>query len=605
LPDEVVAQIVERTDGVPLFVEELTKNVLESGLLREEADRFVLDHALPPFAIPASLHASLMARLDRMTPVRQVAQIGAAIGREFPYALLRAVSGLADDELQAALARLVASGLAFQRGTPPNAIYSFKHALVQDAAHSTLLRNARQLLHAQIAAALETHFPELMDTQPELLAQHYTEAGLVENSIAYWIKAGRRSAARSAMAEAGAQFYRGLDQLALLPDTPERQRQELELRSSLGAVLTFAKGYAAQETGDTYARARALWEPLGSPLEFLRVPYGQSLYHVYRGEFDLALRLDEHLLHLSRQRNDPPGLVLGHQSFGRNLFFVGRFASSRSHLEDALAFYDSTSHRSLGHQVGFYPHVSAQAYLGNVLFCLGYPDQAMERSSEAITEARRLAHPPTSAGTLATGIRLYLVIGGNEVLSQWVDQLIAVTTEQGFPHWRAMGMICRGWVQVKNGDVAEGMSLLRGGLAASRATGAWAPHNIALLAGAFEIAGQIEEALTLLDDALQVVERTGERWFAAELNRYKGSLLLRQGQTEAAEELYRKALRTAEEQEAKLWELRAAVSLAQLRRDQGRRTEARAFLAPVYGWFTEGFDTPDLKEAKALLDELG
>ena len=237
LPDEVVAQIVDRTDGVPLFVEELTKSVLESGLLREEADRYVLDGALPPFAIPTTLHDSLMARLDRLASVRQVAQIGAAIGREFSYALLRAVSRLPEDELQAALARLVASELVFQRGTPPDAVYSFKHALVQDAAHGSLLRSSRQQLHAQIAEALETHSPELMDSQPELFAQHYAEAGLVEKSVAYWGKAGRRSAARSAMAEAAAQFQKGLDQLALLPDTPERQRQELEFCSALGAVL--------------------------------------------------------------------------------------------------------------------------------------------------------------------------------------------------------------------------------------------------------------------------------------------------------------------------------------------------------------------------------
>ncbi len=605
LPEIVIEQIADRTDGVPLFVEELTKSVIESGLLREERDRYVLDRTLPPFAIPTSLHASLMARLDRMTPVRHVAQIGAAIGREFPYALLRAVSDLAEDELRAALARLVASDLILQRGTPPNAIYSFKHALVQDATQGTLLRHARQLLHAQIAKALETHFPETMESQPELFAQHYSQAGLIEKSVAYWTKAGRRSAARSAMAEAAAQFHKGLDQLALLPGTPERQRQELELRSALGAVVTFSKGYAARETGDTYARARELWEQLGSPLEFLRVPFGQSLYHVYRGEFDLALRLDEGLLRLSRQRNDPPGLVLGHQSFGRNLFFVGSFASSQSHLEEALAVYDPMSHRSLGHQVGFYPYVGAQAYLGNVLSCLGYLDQALVRSREAITEARRLAHPPTLAGILATAIRLHLVIEDNDtVLRQWVDQLIAVTTEQGFPHWRAMGMICRGWVKVKNGDVGEGISLLRNGSAASRATGAWAPHNIALLAAACEIAGQIEEALALLDEAVQIVERTGERWLEAELYRLKGQLLVRQGHPEAAEQLYFKALRVAGEQGAKLWELRAAASFARLRRDQGRHAEARDLLAPVYGWFTEGFDTPDLKEAKALLDAL-
>ena len=303
LPDEVIAQIAERTDGVPLFVEELTKSVL--GERRARARRS---------AIPTTLHDSLMARLDRLESVRRVAQIGAAIGREFPYALLRAVSRLPEDELQTSLARLVASELVFQRGTPPDAIYSFKHALVQDAAHGSLLRSSRQQLHAQIAEALETHSPELMDTQPELFAQHYAEAGLVEKSVAYWGKAGQRSAARSAMAEAAAQFHKALDQLALLPDTPERQRQELEFWSALGAVLQAVKGFAAPETGQAYARARELWEQLGSPSEFLQLPYGQSLYHMVRGEFDLAQRLAEDLLRLSRQSNDAAGLVLGHYS---------------------------------------------------------------------------------------------------------------------------------------------------------------------------------------------------------------------------------------------------------------------------------------------------
>jgi class 3 adenylate cyclase/tetratricopeptide (TPR) repeat protein len=590
LPNEVIDQIVDRTDGVPLFIEELTKSVLESGV--------------PLVGIPTTLHDSLMARLDRLASVRLVAQIGAAIGRQFPYGLLRAVSDLDEDELRAALARLVAAELVFQRGTPPEAVYTFKHALVQDATHGSLLRSTRQQLHAQIAAAFEVHSPELLDSQPELFAQHYAEAGLVEKSVAYWGRAGHRSAARSALAEAATQFQKGLGQLALLPDTPERQRQELEFQSALGTVLLAVRGYAASETGDAYTRARELWEQLGSPSEFLGVPYGQSVYHLYRGELDLALRLDEDLLWLSRQRNDALGLVLGHQSFGRNLFFVGSFVSSRSHLEEALALHDPISHRSLGHQVGAYPHVGAQTYLANVLVCLGYSDQALERSRAAIAEARRLAHPPSLAGSLAMGIRLHLVVEDSTVLGEVVDQLIAVTTEQGFPHWRALEKISRGWVNLKIGNIPEAMSLLRIGLAASRGNGAWMPQNIALLAGACEIAGQIDEAFALLDNALRIVDRTGERWLAAELYRQKGRLLLRQGHPKAAEELYRKALGIAREQEAKLWELRAAASLARLSRDRGRRAEARDLLAPVYGWFTEGFDTPDLKEAKALLDEL-
>jgi len=605
LPDEVIGQIADRTDGVPLFIEELTKSVLESGLLREEADRYVLDRSLPPLAIPTTLQDSLMARLDHLAAVRLVAQIGAAIGREFSYALLRAVSRLSERELRAALARLVASELVFQRGTPPDAVYIFKHALVQDAAHRSLLRGSRQQLHAQIGDALETHFPELIDSQPELLAQHYAEAGLVEKSIVYWGKASRRSAARSAMAEATAQLHRGLDQLALLPETAERQRQELEFRSALGAVLFAVKGQAAPETGRAYARARELWEQLGSPSEFLQAPYGESRYHVFRGELDLAQRLDESLLRLSRQRDDVAGLVLGHFSSGRNMMFAGRFAASRSHLENVLALHDPISDHSLVHQVGFYPHVTSQGLLGIVLFCLGFPDQALTRSSAAITEARKLPHLPSLAVTLANGITALSLVGDHPALDEWVDQVVAVTTEQGFPVWRAHGTIFRGWVKVKNGD-AEGISLLRSGLSAYRTTGAeaWTPHFFALLAGACEIAGKAEEAVSLLDDALQIVKKTGQRWLVAELNRLKGKLLLRQGHLEAAEQLYRNALSIAQEQGAKLWELRAAVSLAQFQRDARRRIEARDLLAPVYGWFTEGFDTQDLKEAKALLDQL-
>jgi predicted ATPase len=319
----------------------------------------------------------------------------------------------------------------------------------------------------------------------------------------------------------------------------------------------------------------------------------------------LAHRLDEDLLRLSRQRNDAAGLVLGHLSSGVNLMFVGRFAASRSHLEKALALYDPVSQRLLVHQAGVHPHIFSQAYLGNVLFCLGFPDQALARSNANIPEARRLAHPPSLAGGLAIGVRLLSLVGDHAALEEWVNQLIALATEQGFPHWGAQGSIYRGWVKVKNGDVTEGVSLLRSGSTAYRAGGAelFVPHYIALLAAAYDITGQAEEGLALLDDALQIVERTGECWFAAELNRHKGQLL-RQGQSEGAEELYRTALGIAREQDAKLWELRAATSLARLRRDQGWRSEARDLLAPIYGWFTEGFDTPDLRDAKALLEAL-
>jgi class 3 adenylate cyclase/predicted ATPase len=606
LPDDVVTQIVDRTDGVPLFIEELTKSVLESGLLREEEDHYALEGPLPPLAIPTSLSASLMARLDRLGSVRHVAQIGAAFGRWFRYTSLRAVCDLPEDELQASLARLVASELVLQSGTSPDAVYTFKHALVQDAAYSSLLRTVRHELHERIAEALEALSPELIDSQPEFFARHYGEAGLVAKSVFYWSKAGHRAVARAAIVEAAAQFQKGLDQLALLPNNPERQRQELEFYSSLSAALRAAKGQATPATGDAYVRARELWERLGSPPEFVQIPYGQSRYHAHRCEFDLAQRLDEDLLRLSRERNDAAGLILGHLSSGINLMFVGKFAASRLHLVQALGLYDPISNSSLVQQAGVHPHIFSQAYLGNVLFCLGFPDQALAQSNANIFEARRLAHPPSVAGSLAIGVRLLWLVGDDVALDEWVKELLTVATEQGFPHWRAQGAIYRGWAKVKNGDFTEGMSLLRSGSTAYRSSGAelFVPHYIALLAAACEIAGQVEESLTLLDDALHVIERTGERWFVAELYRRKGELLVRQGYFDAAEKLYLNALSTASKQGAKLWELRAVMSLARLRREQERSAEARALLAPVCGWFTEGFDTPDLKEAKALLDQL-
>jgi predicted ATPase len=547
-----------------------------------------------------------MARLDRLASARQIAQTGAAIGREFSYALLRAVSRLSEDELKASLSRLVASELVFQRGTPPDAVYIFKHALVQDAAHDSLLRSSRQQLHAQIAEALEARSPELLESQPELFAQHYSEAGLVEKSVAYWGKAGRRSAGRSATAEAAAQLQRGLDQLARLPDTPQRQRQELELCSALGAALNVVKGLAAPETGHAYARARELSEQLGSRSEFLQVLYGQSIYHGSRGEIDCARRLDEDLLHLSVHRNDSAGLVLGHLSSGRNLMFAGEFGPSRAALQQVLALYDPIAHGSLVHQTGTHPNINSKAHLGVVLFCLGLPDQGLARSDEAIAEARRLAHPASLGASMALAMVLLWLVGDDAALGVLADQVVALAAEQHFPNWGAAGSIFRGWVKAKNGDLTEGVSLLRSGTATFRASGleAWTPYLFALLAGTYGIATQVEEAVTVLDEALQIVERGEARWFAAELNRHKGLLLLRQGYSEAAEELYCKALAISREQEAKLWELRAVTSLARLRRDQGRRPDARDLLAPVYHWFTEGFDTPDLKEAKALLEEL-
>ncbi len=602
LPRAVAEQIAERADGVPLFVEELTKSVLESGLLRAEADRFVLDGALPPPAIPTSLYASLLARLDRSASVRQAAQAGAVIGPEFSYPLVRAVCRLPEDQLQAALAELVASELVFQRGLPPESVYNFRHALVQDVAYDSLVRDGRRELHAAVAQALEAQSPELMETRPELFAHHYAEAALTEKSISAWAKAGQRSAARSALAEAAVQFQRALDQLALTPETPRRLHRELELRSALGAVLRFVKGQAAPETGRAYARTRSLWEQLGSPEAFRHVPYGQSMFHVYSGELDLARRVGEDLLSLSEGRRDSAGLVLGHSATGQSLLLAGRFADSRPHLEKLLAIYDPATHAGLVQQAGSHP-LMTQAFLGLALFCLGFPDQAMARSAAAIADARRLTHPTSLAVGLAIGALQASLVGDAAAAAQRARELEVVATEQGLPFYQAWAAIYLGRARVQDGDVDGGIALLRSGVNAYRATGAvmWLPHFLSLLAAGQEVAGQVEDATASLDEASRIVAGTGERWFAAELCRRKGELLLRQGDAEAAAERFGEAIALAREQDARLWELRAAMSLTRLRCGQDRRAEARELLAPVLAWFSEGLGTHDLQEAKALL----
>ncbi len=596
LPGEVVEQIVDRADGVPLFIEELTKNILESGLLREEADRYVLDRPLPPFAVPTSLHDSLMGRLDRLVSVRFVAQVGAAIGREFSYTLLHAVCCLSESELRTTLARLVDADLVFQRGAPPDAVYTFKHALVQDAAHGSLLRRSRQHLHAQIADALLAQSPELTETEPDLFAQHYAEAGLIEKSIAFW----HRSAARSNLAEAAVQFRKGIDLLELQPSSPECLRQKLELWSALGAVLHALRGYAAPETGDAFLGAWKLWEQLGSPSEYMQVPFGQIRYHVHHGELALAQSLDEDLLRLARQRNDGADLALAHYSSGRTLMFAGGFTAARSHLEAALALHDPVAARARAHQLGFFHHPHAHGFLGIVLFALGYPEQGLAQSNAGIEEAEQLNDPHTFAGNLLLGAGLALLLGDDGALCKRNEQLDALAIEQGFTLYRAQATINRGWAKLKSGDVPQGTSLLRRGLADYRATGAqaWVPFYLALLARACEMGSQVDEATRLLEDALQLADQNGERWFAAELNRHRGQLLERQGNAEAAEACYNCALTLAATQRARVWELRAAASLARLRRDP-------RLLTPIYDWFAEGFDTPDLTREGALVQELG
>jgi class 3 adenylate cyclase/predicted ATPase len=606
LPAEVSAQIVAKTDGVPLFVEELTKTVLESGLLSDAGDRYELAGPLPPLAIPSTLHDSLLARLDRLAPAKEIAQIGAAIGREFSHALLAAVADRPETELHDALDQLVSSELVFRRGAPPDATYSFKHALVQDAAYGSLLRSSRQRLHAQIANALEERWPETAEAEPGLLAHHCTLAGRAENAVRYWYRAGRRAMARFAMKEAVAQFSQGLDALTGVPEGPERRRRELDLQVSLGGALITAKGYAAEETGRAFARARELSREKYDPHQLLPVLNGQVLFHSQRGEPHAAHGIAEEMLEQARRQGDPALLIPAHRALSLTLLHLGRFAAAREHAEAVLSLYDPARHRALASLYAFDQRVVALGYLASTLFALGYPDQGRQRSDEAVGEAEKLSHPNTVAQALYFACLFRVAARDAEDLRELAEALIAVARDHGLAHFLAVGRAMRGRVLVAQGTTEEGLAELEQGVAAIQASGTrvMSPYTSALLADARASAGQAREAVSR---AAEVPAWKGGSsfWYEAEVHRLSGETLLSPPELNLpeAEACFRRSIEIAREQQAKLWELRAATNLARLWRDQGKRAEAHDLLAPVYGWFTEGFDTADLKDAKALLDE--
>ncbi|QIO32290.2 ATP-binding protein [Bradyrhizobium sp. 1(2017)] len=607
LPDEIVNEIAERTDGVPLFVEELTKAVLEAG--PDGIARAVSAAPLPGLAVPATLHASLMARLDRVGPIaKEVAQIGAAIGREFSYDLLAAVAQRGDSELRAALARLISAELVFGRGEPPDANFLFKHALVQDAAYGTLLRGQRRELHARIARMLEDRLATGAQEQPEILAHHFGHAGLVEKAVSYWHKAGERSKARSAMTEAINQMRKALDLLSHLPDTPGHQRTEAELQLALGGALIAAKGHAAEETGKAYVRARRLCELLNDRPNLLKALWGEFVHYHVRGEPDRSHPIAEELLDLAERQNDAAILVAGHRAVGDSWLHRGQLVLARAHLERGLALYEPAQQRSLTALLAENARVAMLSFLSLTLGLLGFADQAGALSREALAEARELSHPISLAFALSVSCRLHFVVEDPPTVRQRADELVALTTEHGFGFFLAMGTAYRGWTLVEAGEGEAGTDLLRRGIAGFQASGAaWTlPLYLAQLATAYAKSGRPEDALGQLAEALALTERSGVRWFEAELYRRRGELLLtaHQGAEAEAEADFRHAIAIACQQEAKLWELRSAISLARLRRDQGKRDVARGALEPVYGWFSEGFGTKDLREGKALLEEL-
>ncbi|MGB6908378.1 MAG: adenylate cyclase, partial [Methyloceanibacter sp.] len=559
---------------------------------------------------PATLQESLMARLDRLPKLREVAQLGAVLGREFEYEMLKALAPMDEARLQDGLSQLVEAELLYQRGRPPQAKYIFKHALIQDAAYQSLLKRTRQQCHRQVADILESRFPEIVETQPELLAHHHTEANSPQTAVEYWLKAGQQAVHRFADREAVGHLEKGLDVLLTLPDTPERARLELTLQTSLGPALMATKGYAAPAVGEAYRRARDLCQQLKEITQLFPVLWGLWMYHLVRAEHEAANELTKQLLGVAQTTGDPDLALEAHFAVGLSAFYCGELLAAREHLEQAISAYDPERHRELASTYGgLDPCVCCLEYVAWTLWLLGFPDQALNRADEAQPLAKRVANLYTQTRSLYWDSLVRQFTGQWDVLRERIEVAISMATEHGFALVLGVGPIMRGWALVTEGRAEEGIRQISQGLERYRATGAGfqLPHLLTSLIEAYKKIEQPEEGLTTLAEAQALVETTGERYYEAELERLKGELLLAQSPDDPAEAetCFHNALEIARRQQAKSLELRAAMSLTRLWQRQGKEGDACRLLNDVFAWFTEGFDTADLREARALLDELG
>ena len=614
LPASVRQDIIERTDGIPLFVEEMTKAVLETEN-DVQARQTAAAVPSPALAVPATLHASLMARLDRLGAAKEVAQVGAAIGREFSHPLLASVIGQPEPELRSAIARLIAAGLLFRQGEPPHASYLFKHALVQDAAYGTLLREPRRALHAGIADALESQFPEITETQPELLARHCSEAGMSEKAGGLWGKAGQLSLERSALVEAAQQFTRALDLIAALPATPALRREQIRLQVALITPLIHVKGYAASETKAAAERARllieqaqALGERPEDPLLWFSVLFAFFTAHLVTFNGNAMRELAAQFLALAERESADVPLMIGHRIMGTCLAGTGAFAESRMHFNQALALYIPREHRSLATRFGHDAGVAIISWRSMSLWFLGYPEAALADASQAVNDAREISQAGALMSALAIVTGTHIFCGNYGIATTYSKELVALAEEKGSSFWKPYGVVYQGLLSALSGDARDAVQMITAGIAALQPTAATliVPWFLATLARAYSDLGQFNDAWCSFDKAIETIEIGKEKRWEAEVNRIGGEIALLSPESDKAkaETYFNRALGIAREQQAKSLELRAAMSMARLWRDQGKYQLARELLAPVYGWFTEGLDTLDLKEAKGLLDAL-
>jgi predicted ATPase len=591
---DTIEAVIARTSGVPLFVEELTRAVLERGDARSVAKE-----------IPTTLRDSLMARLDRLGRAKEVAQNASVIGREFSYDLLQAVSPIPEDELQAALAKLINADLIYSQGIPPEASYTFKHALLQEAAYEALLKSHRRELHRQIAHTITNRFPSLAESQPEILARHWTDGHEPSLATGAWQRAAEQALRRSANLEAISYLRSALRLLNDLPDSPERAQQELTLQVVMAAPLMASRGYGAPEVEKTFDRATVLCHRVSESPQLFQVLRGLHRFHLVRGRHERAREFAEQCLTIGRNVDDSNLILEGHLALGESSFYMGRLLSAEQHLTAAIGLYNTDHHRPSATRNVQDPAVASQFHLALTTQLLGYPDKAADFNRAALSLAQELSHPFSVAYALTGAAVFYQMCRDPELTKESAEAALEVSRAGEFSLFMAEATLLLGWALARQGHIEEGVARMREGLAAWRATGAelWTPFFLALLAHSSSV-GSMEVASNLMAQATACAERTGEQVCGPELSRMKGEMQLRDGSLPAAEKSFREAMDLASPQRAKFWELRAAKNLAFILQEQNRRAEASNILANVYYSFTEGFDTIDLKEAKALLDEL-
>jgi len=597
MPAATLDALVARADGVPLYVEELTKAVTEPGAARGVE------------AIPASLADSLMGRLDRLSAAKEVAQRAAVLGREFGYPLLAAMGGMDEAALRHGLARLVDAEILFARGEPPATTYTFKHALIQETAYQSLLKRTRQQLHARVAQVLEERFPERVAAEPEVIARHYDQAGLVAQAIRHYQRAGERATQRSANEEAIGHLRRALDLVATLPETRERHQMELGLQMAIGVPLFAARGSSHPENEQAYTRALSLTSQIGEWPGLPRVLAGMADAYLVKGDLAASAEVAMEALEAAERTGEALDLLSAHHVVGMPLFHQGHFARALQHVEQSIKLYNPSVHGSLAYAVGLDRGVAAHGYAAWCHVCLGHPDRALALSKEAVALAKRVEHPVSLADALFFAGSVHFERGELDRGRERAGELAGLAEQLRFPLYLGVGRFYRGFARVESGEGEGGMAEMQQALVelAGIGSGLGAPQFLAMLAESLRKVGRHDEALGALGLGLAQAEQQEEHWYDTELHRLRAEILLDMDGNAAleAEALFGQSLEIARRQEAKTFELRAATSLARLWQRHGKRDAARDLLASVYAWFTEGFDTRDLIEAKALLEELG